>query len=75
VRAATRRQWLARLFVLSSVTAAATSPRSANASASDDAIADAQRSITAATQGAGTIEQAISGSKADERSPEARRAS
>jgi len=72
VRAATRREWLARLFVLSSITAAAASPRSASASASDDAIADAQKSIAAATQGAGTIEQAITGSKADERSPEAR---
>jgi tetratricopeptide (TPR) repeat protein len=72
VRAATRRDWLAKLFVLSSVTAAVSSSQSASASASDDAIADAQRSITTASQGAGSIEQAITNSKTDERSPEAR---
>jgi tetratricopeptide (TPR) repeat protein len=44
----------------------------ASASGSDEAIADAQRSIATATQGAGTIEQAIASSKTDERSPEAR---
>jgi tetratricopeptide (TPR) repeat protein len=48
------------------------SSRQASASGSDDAIADAQRSIATATQGAGTIEQAIARSKTDERSPEAR---
>src|SRR5262249_60589241 len=44
----------------------------ANASSSDDAIAEAQRSIGSALQGVGSIEQAIANSKSDERSPEAR---
>jgi tetratricopeptide (TPR) repeat protein len=72
VSAATRHKWLARLFVVSSASAAFASPGRANASASDDAIAEAQRSIGTALQGVGSIEQAIANSKSDERSPEAR---
>jgi len=48
---------------------ALTTPASAG---SADAITDAQRSISSATQGAGAIEQAIATAKGDERSPEAR---
>src|SRR5437762_14129932 len=67
-----RRGWLIRLLVVSSAAVASSSPGRARASSSDDAIAEAQRSITTASQGAGTIEQAITNSKTDERSPEAR---
>jgi tetratricopeptide (TPR) repeat protein len=38
----------------------------------DDNLADAQRSISTATQGAGTIEQAIANAQGDQRTPEAR---
>jgi tetratricopeptide (TPR) repeat protein len=44
----------------------------ARASGSDDAISDAQRSISQATMGASSIEQAIANSKTDDRTPEAR---
>jgi tetratricopeptide (TPR) repeat protein len=72
VRSATRRDWLARLLFISSSAAVVSSSGQASAASSDDAIADAQRSIATASQGAGTIEQAIANSKTDERSPEAR---
>jgi tetratricopeptide (TPR) repeat protein len=67
-----RRDWLAKLLFVSSAATALSFSWQASASGSDDAIADAQRSISTATQGAGTIEQAIARSKSDERSPEAR---
>src|SRR6476646_6227585 len=66
-----RGDWLATFLVLSSA-ATAFSPRLAFAAASDDAISDAQRTISTAVQSTATIDQAIAGSKSDERSPEAR---
>jgi tetratricopeptide (TPR) repeat protein len=47
-------------------------PSAASASAADDALAEAQTSINNASQGTGSIEQAVAGSKSEQRSPEAR---
>jgi tetratricopeptide (TPR) repeat protein len=60
-----------RLFVSSAVVCLLASS-SALAAKSDDAINNAKRSISEATAGVSSIEQAITTSKSEERSPEAR---
>jgi len=59
-------------LIVASCAASVFSAGWARASDSDDAVADAQRTITTASQGMGTVEQAVTRAKTDERSPEAR---
>ncbi len=65
------REWMARVVFACSALAGLALARPAQAN-SADAIADAQRSISGAAQGAGTIEQSIANAKGEQRSPEAR---
>src|SRR5262252_2328669 len=60
------------LFTGVCLTSLAASARVAHASSADDAMADAQRTIAAASNGVPAVEAAITGAKSDERSPEAR---
>jgi tetratricopeptide (TPR) repeat protein len=71
VRDMAGRDRLARLVFACSLMAGLSLGASARAGV-DDNIADAQRSISSATQGAGTIEQAIANAQGEQRSPEAR---
>src|SRR5258708_6596942 len=65
------RDWMARIVFACCALAGLSLAAPAHAG-SDDAITDAQRSISSATQGAGAIQQAIASAKGDERTPEAR---
>src|SRR5215471_14684867 len=60
------------LFTSVCVTSLAGGARVARASAADNAVADAQRTLGEASNGVAAVEAAISGAKSDERSPEAR---
>src|SRR5205814_1537951 len=66
------RDGFAKLIVASWAAAAFSSAGLARASDADDAVADAQRTLATATQGMGTVEQAVTRAQPDERPPEAR---